>query len=110
MRKRTFTTALALTLCVGLAPVSATLDATPASAASVASPTAAKKIAKTLVAKRGWSSKQYSCLVKLWQRESGWRVTAGRTSSAYGIPQAYPGKKMASKGKDWRTGATTQIK
>nr|WP_210424473.1 hypothetical protein [Gephyromycinifex aptenodytis] len=32
------------------------------------------------------------------------------TSSAYGIPQALPGPRMASHGKDWRTNPETQIR
>jgi hypothetical protein len=74
------------------------------------SPTKAKKIAKKLVAKRGWSKKQFTCLTNLWQRESGWRVKAGRPGGSYGIPQANPGSKMSSAGPGWRTNATTQIK
>lgn len=73
------------------------------------SPAAAKAIAKKAVAKKGWSTKQYGCLVKLWSRESGWRVKAGNVNGSYGIPQAYPGSKMKSKGSDWRTNASTQI-
>jgi hypothetical protein len=61
--------------------------------------------------KYSWGEDQYSCLVNLWNRESGWRHTADNpTSSAYGIPQALPGKKMASAGADWRTNPETQIK
>lgn len=55
--------------------------------------------------------KQFECLDLLWQRESGWDHTATNpTSGAYGIPQAYPGKKMASAGADWRTNPRTQVK
>ena len=32
------------------------------------------------------------------------------TSSAYGIPQALPGEKMASAGADWATNPETQIR
>ncbi|PZG16154.1 hypothetical protein C1J01_21950 [Nonomuraea aridisoli] len=70
-----------------------------------------KSIAKPMVAKRGWSTTQYRCLVKLWHRESGWNHRAANGSSgAYGIPQALPGHKMASSGRDWRTNPRTQIK
>ncbi|GAA1569785.1 hypothetical protein GCM10009678_60650 [Actinomadura kijaniata] len=70
-----------------------------------------KAIAKKMVAKRGWSNRQYKCLVKLWQRESGWNHKArNRSSGAYGVPQAMPGRKMRSAGKDWRTNPATQIK
>ncbi|MFC6878276.1 MULTISPECIES: lytic transglycosylase domain-containing protein [Actinomadura] len=53
---------------------------------------------------------QFGCLVKLWNKESGWRTNAANPSGAYGIPQALPGSKMASAGSDWRTSARTQIK
>ena len=43
--------------------------------------------------------------------ESGWRVDADNpNSSAYGIPQALPGSKMASEGADWATNPVTQIR
>jgi uncharacterized protein YabE (DUF348 family) len=74
------------------------------------SPTAAMALARSMVAARGWSSMQYSCLVSLWNRESGWRVHAANPSGAYGIPQALPGAKMASAGPDWQNNAHTQIR
>ena len=44
-------------------------------------------------------------------RESGWNPFADNpTSSAYGIPQALPGSKMASAGADWATNPVTQIR
>jgi hypothetical protein len=67
-------------------------------------------IAKIMVLERGWSASQFSCLRSLWQRESGWSLRADNpTSSAYGIPQALPGSRMASAGPDWRTNPVTQI-
>ena len=58
----------------------------------------------------GWSDGDFNNLVKLWNRESGWNVTAyNRSSGAYGIPQALPGSKMGSAGSDWRTNYETQI-
>lgn len=58
----------------------------------------------------GWGADQFSCLVSLWNRESGWNYQAYNASSgATGIPQALPGSKMASAGSDWQTNATTQI-
>jgi len=68
-----------------------------------------KAIAHALVERKyKWSHRQWTCLKKLWTRESGWRVKADNpTSSAYGIPQALPGHKM---GKGWRHSARTQIK
>jgi Transglycosylase SLT domain. len=60
-------------------------------------------------AARGWGD-EWGCLEKLWTRESGWNERAqNRYSGAYGIPQALPGAKMASKGADWQTNAVTQI-
>ncbi|MFB6609088.1 hypothetical protein ACFCVO_02100 [Agromyces sp. NPDC056379] len=70
----------------------------------------AKAYAADAVARYGWGSGEYQCLVKLWTRESSWRADAYNASSgAYGIPQSLPGSKMASAGADWRTNAATQI-
>lgn len=73
-----------------------------------ASPAYNKAYAKqTMADKYKWGSKQYNCLVKLWTKESNWRVNADNpTSSAYGIPQALPGKKM---GKGWQNDPHVQI-
>ena len=58
----------------------------------------------------GFGIGQFPCLDKLWDHESGWNHRAeNRSSGAYGIPQAYPGSKMASAGADWRTNPATQI-
>lgn len=71
----------------------------------------AKATARALVADRGWGSEQYTCLVKLWNKESGWNYQAYNSSSgAFGIPQALPGSKMASAGGNWKTSAATQIR
>jgi len=69
----------------------------------------AQKIAAGMVAARGWGSDQFSCLVSLWSKESGWRTDAANPSGAYGIPQALPGSKMATAGPNWQTDAATQI-
>ncbi len=59
----------------------------------------------------GFGIDQFPCLEKLWDHESGWNHRAENSGSgAYGIPQAYPGSKMASAGADWRTNPATQIK
>ena len=59
----------------------------------------------------GWDFTQYSCLVKLWERESNWRWNAlNKSSGAYGIPQSLPASKMASAGSDWQTNPETQIR
>jgi len=73
-------------------------------------PGSAQAIAYDMVRARGWGDDQFSCLVALWNKESGWRVNAyNRSSGAYGIPQALPGSKMGSAGADWETSAATQI-
>ncbi|ONI71817.1 hypothetical protein BWI15_16945 [Kribbella sp. ALI-6-A] len=70
-----------------------------------------KEIAFNLLDNHGWSESQFSCLDKLWTKESRWKVNADNpTSSAYGIPQALPGRRMAAYGSDWRTNPVTQIK
>jgi hypothetical protein len=70
-----------------------------------------QQIAAAMLGQFGWSSDQLSCLEPLWQRESGWQVSAYNAGSgAFGIPQALPGSKMASAGADWQTSAYTQIK
>jgi hypothetical protein len=70
-----------------------------------------RAVARLLAAQRGWGSTQFTCLDRLWTKESNWSYRATNPSSgAYGIPQALPGGKMASSGSDWRTNAATQIK
>ena len=89
---------------------SAAARAVPASRSASRSSGDPRSIARGMVAAEGWSSSQFTCLDRLWQRESGWRVTARNPSSgAYGIPQALPASKMAAAGSDWRTNPTTQI-
>jgi hypothetical protein len=74
------------------------------------SPAGAKASAYAMLQARGMGDDQYSCLVSLWQKESGWNYQASnRSSGAYGIPQALPGSKMASAGADWQTNAATQV-
>lgn len=70
----------------------------------------AQQIASDMMGAYGWDQNQFSCLVPLWSRESGWRTNAGNPSRAYGIPQSLPGSKMASAGADWMTNPATQIK
>ncbi|GAB48613.1 hypothetical protein [Mobilicoccus pelagius] len=70
-----------------------------------------KAVARSLASARGWGGRQFACLDALWTKESDWTATADNpTSSAYGIPQALPGRKMASHGADWRTNPATQIR
>ena len=69
-----------------------------------------KSVARAMLGEYGWGGDQFSCLEKLWQKESNWDHTAkNRSSGAYGIPQSLPGSKMASAGSDWQTNPATQI-
>jgi hypothetical protein len=69
-----------------------------------------KRGAAAMVSHHGWSRRNFACLDRLWMRESGWNHRAyNRFSGAYGIPQALPGGKMRSAGRDWRTNPRTQI-
>jgi len=61
----------------------------------------------------GWQTgDEWSCLVSLWRHESDWRWNANNADGerTWGIPQAHPGRKMSSAGRDWRTNTTTQIR
>lgn len=59
----------------------------------------------------GWSEYDFECLVKLWNRESGWNPNAhNKSSSAHGVPQSLPASKMASEGADYYTNGYTQIR
>lgn len=69
-----------------------------------------REIARALLPEFGFSADQFGCLDSLWTRESNWNPSADNpSSSAYGIPQALPGSKMASAGADWATNPVTQI-
>lgn len=70
-----------------------------------------RAIARTMMRERyGWGEAQFTCYDNIIVRESNWNTTADNpTSSAYGIPQALPGDKMASAGADWKTNPVTQI-
>lgn len=58
----------------------------------------------------GWSGKQWSCLDKLWIKESQWTYTShNKRTGAHGIPQAYPATKYEYVGSDWRKNPVTQI-
>ena len=53
---------------------------------------------------------QFSCLEKLWQKESGWNyLSRNKSSWAYGIPQALPASKMKTVANDWKTNSRTQV-
>ncbi|MFT8358719.1 G5 domain-containing protein [Bifidobacterium aquikefiri] len=87
----------------------ATTTAVSVSSTSTTPVGTAQSIAHSQVVARGWSESDFTCLVQLWNRESGWSTTAANPSGAYGIPQALRGSKMASAGSDWATNAATQI-
>lgn len=73
-------------------------------------PAAAQAYARSQLPAYGWGGDQWGCLQQLWTIESGWRVNAYNPSSAaYGIPQAWPGQKMAVYGSDWTSSYVTQI-
>jgi uncharacterized membrane protein len=78
---------------------------------SAPDPGTAQSIAYNLLPTYGFSqSSQWSCLLDLWNQESGWVYDAENASGAYGIPQALPASKMASVASDYLTDPTTQIK
>jgi hypothetical protein len=69
-----------------------------------------RAIGRIMAAERGWTGAQWTALDKLWTRESQWKWNADNpSSSAYGIPQALPGRRMAANGSDWATNPVTQI-
>ncbi len=74
-------------------------------------PLGAKKYAKSYaLANYSWGDEQYSCLNKLWTRESHWNYKARNPrSGAHGIAQALPATKMEIVATDWRTNPITQI-
>jgi hypothetical protein len=86
-------------------------EAAAAALAAANTPEGAQATARQLAADRyGWGDGQFSCLLSLWNRESGWDYQAYNSGSgATGIPQALPGSKMASAGDDWQSNAATQI-
>lgn len=56
-------------------------------------------------------SVQFSCIDRIFTRESNWRTKArNKYSGAYGIPQALPGSKMAVIANDWKLNPVTQVK
>jgi hypothetical protein len=79
--------------------------------AAAPDPGTAQHIGYEMLPKFGFNqTTEWTCLLKLWNQESGWRYDAENPSGAYGIPQSLPGDKMASAGSDWQTNPATQIK
>jgi hypothetical protein len=111
-----------------VSPVSSTGPASSTSPLSLVSPPSASRggavllaysaanyargVARRMLHRFHWSvRKQFRYLNWLWNRESGWNKYARNPySGAYGIPQALPGRKMASAGPNWRSNAWTQIR
>lgn len=92
------------------APGGAAPGGASSSAATYTTPVGtAQTYAAQLVAANGWGAGEFSCLVNLWNRESGWNTHAYNPSGAYGIPQALPGSKMAAFGADWQNDYRVQI-
>ena len=72
----------------------------------------AKKVAKSIMfAEYAWGEDQFTCLNRLWTRESHWNYRArNKKSGAHGIPQALPASRMDVVSTDWRTNPVTQIR
>jgi hypothetical protein len=72
----------------------------------------AKKVAKVMMLDQySWDDTEYSCLNRLWTKESHWNYKAHNyRSGAHGIAQALPAVKMEVISDDWRTNPVTQIK
>jgi hypothetical protein len=72
----------------------------------------AKKVAKSIMnTEFEWGDDQYSCLNRLWTKESHWNYKAHNyRSGAHGIAQALPAIKMEVISDDWRTNPVTQIR
>ena len=72
----------------------------------------AKKVAKSIMnSEFAWGDDQYSCLNRLWTKESHWNYKAHNyRSGAHGIAQALPAIKMEIISDDWRTNPVTQIR
>jgi resuscitation-promoting factor RpfB len=87
----------------------------PAGVAAGGTPTANKALGLLMAGAYGWAgSGEWPYLESGWEEESGWSQYAAYDpsdpyNSAYGIPQANPGTKMASAGSDWKTNPKTQI-
>lgn len=74
--------------------------------------TGAKYVARTIMQNEySWGADQYTCLNRLWTKESHWNYKAHNyRSGAHGIAQALPASKMEIISTDWRTNAVTQIR
>jgi len=75
-------------------------------------PYGAKKVAQEIMSSEyNWGAKQFTCLNRLWTKESHWNYKAHNyRSGAHGIPQALPADKMDVVSSDWRTNPVTQMR
>ena len=71
----------------------------------------AKKVAKAVMfSEYAWGADEYTCLNRLWTKESHWNYKAhNKRSGAHGIPQALPAIRMEVISSDWRTNPITQM-
>jgi hypothetical protein len=76
------------------------------------SATGAKYVTRTIMKNEYlWGDQQYSCINRLWTKESHWNYKAHNyRSGAHGIAQALPAIKMEVVSTDWRTNPVTQIR
>lgn len=92
----------------GYIPIEVLLPNIPGGA--INDPAGAKNYAQSRLGAFGWAPGEFSCLNRLWERESNWRTNATNPySGAYGIAQSLPPSKYASAGPDWLTNYRTQI-
>jgi hypothetical protein len=89
--------------------VKAAVPAPPVVAAGCSGYSGNRLVACNLLPSFGFATSEMTALDPMWDRESGWSISAANPSGAYGIPQALPGSKMATAGSDWRTNPATQV-
>lgn len=72
----------------------------------------AKMVTKVILQEEfGMGDSEFTCLNKLWTKESHWNYKAHNyRSGAHGIAQALPADKMSVIADDWRTNPVTQIR
>ena len=72
----------------------------------------AKRVAKAIMnTEYSWGDEQYSCLNRLWTKESNWNYKArNKRTGAHGIPQALPANRMEIISSDWRKNPVTQMR
>ena len=55
-------------------------------------PASARKLALSKLDDFGWSKKQWTCLNKMWGKESAWNYKAASSTKDHGIPQRHMSK------------------